>query len=390
MKTAIKTAAILACAFAITGCNDGKKDSNVDSAGGGGDFEKSVAEYIQKFPYQDTYNYAKRYNDGDPAKFNTWILGKTPALVKAGDDKVVRMNNDTYYKMTFPLLDKGPVVLESSSASKERFSSFQMMDDHNVNFRNVINPSGKYTLYHGEKPADIEGEAIEVPSNLAAIIVRVEVKDLNDEKDVADAQKVFNGITVKGPTITEYPALDLLSGFDDKVEKEALKRIDETFENTNFIDMVAGSGYVPDKVSYLKFAAGTKGGWGAPVTSHSAYDTVFFDHEKKEMKGSNGTYTITTKEPPVEAFWSITVYDTERGGYLHPNAANRYHINNTGAVKNDDGTYTFLFKQKCEEGDVNCLEVPAGRFDYTVRYYLPAEAIQKGEWKMPKAILKKN
>ncbi len=108
------------------------------------------------------------------------------------------------------------------------------------------------------------------------------------------------------------------------------------------------------------------------------------------MMGSNGTYTITTDEPPVAAFWSITVYDTERGGYFHPNDHDRYHINNTGAVKSDDGTVTFTFKQKCEEGDLNCLEVAAGRFDYVVRYYLPKEPIRSGKWRMPKAILQKN
>ena len=281
MKTKFKTAAVLAITFAFSGCGE----KNDGAATVGGDFEKSVADYIQKFPYQDTYEYAKRYTGGDATKFNTWILGKTPSLVKAGEDKVVRMNNDTYYKMTFALLDQGPVILEASNPSEERFSSFQMMDDHNVNFRNVINPSGKYTLYHGEKPASIEGEAIEVPSSLAAIIVRVEVKDPLNETDVAGAKMVFNGITVKGPTITEYPELDFLGEYDEAVSKEALKRIDDTFENSKFSDLVAGPGDVTDKVSYLQLAAGTKGGWGGPVTSHSAYDTVFFDHQKKEMKG---------------------------------------------------------------------------------------------------------
>jgi len=27
-----------------------------------------------------------------------------------------------------------------------------------------------------------------------------------------------------------------------------------------------------------------------------------------------------------------------QGGFLHPNEDNKYHINNTGAVKNEDGT----------------------------------------------------
>ena len=85
----------------------------------------------------------------------------------------------------------------------------------------------------------------------------------------------------------------------------------------------------------------------------------------------------------MDAFWSITVYDTDRGGFLHPNKDDRYHINDTTAVKNEDGTVTFLFKQSCEEGDINCLEVPAGRFDLATRYYLPDESIQSGDWTLP-------
>jgi len=65
------------------------------------------------------------------------------------------------------------------------------------------------------------------------------------------------------------------------------------------------------------------------------------------------------------------------------NDEDRYHINDTTAVKNDDGTVTFTFKQDCRASDVNCLEVPAGRFDVTARYYLPHQPIIEGTWKLP-------
>jgi hypothetical protein len=38
---------------------------------------------------------------------------------------------------------------------------------------------------------------------------------------------------------------------------------------------------------------------------------------------------------------------------------------------------------KCEDSDVNCLEVPAGPFDVAARYYLPEPEIMNGEWTMP-------
>ena len=150
-------------------------------------FENQVAEYIQKFPYQDTFKYAVRYTGGDAANLNVWVLGAEPSLVKAGEDAVVRMNNDTYYKMAFLLLEGGPVVLGSSAPTEDRFNSFQLMDDRNANYRNIIYPTGEYTLYYGEKPERIAGEAIKAPSNQSVIIVRVEVRDKDDPEDVTGA-----------------------------------------------------------------------------------------------------------------------------------------------------------------------------------------------------------
>ena len=125
------------------------------------------------------------------------------------------------------------------------------------------------------------------------------------------------------------------------------------------------------------------------MTSHSAYETFFTDASDEPMKGSDGTYAMTTEAPPVDAFWSVTVYDSDRGGFLHPNKDDRYHINNTAAVPNEDGTYTFMFKTSCEAGDKNCLEVPDGRFDLATRYYLPRGPIRSGAWTMPRPALQK-
>jgi hypothetical protein len=159
--------------------------------------------------------------------------------------------------------------------------------------------------------------------------------------------------------------------------------MDSVFANVPFFKLAPSPEQVPGEVSYLRLAAGTKGAWGAPVAAHSTYQMMFFDNNNEILNGSKGTYSITTKEPEVDAFWSVTVYDTERGGFFHPNKDDRYHINNTSAVRNDDGTITFLFKTQCQPGDVNCLEVPAGNFDLAVRYYLPSEELRNGEWKMP-------
>jgi hypothetical protein len=128
------------------------------------------------------------------------------------------------------------------------------MDDHNVNFMNIIYPDGKFVLYHGDKPTGVEGKLVEQPSSLVAVIVRVEVKDKNDEKDIAAGKKTFKGTKTSGPVIKKFPKLDLLSGFDEKVVKEAEKRMEEVFSMTDFSKFVAGLADVPGKVSYLQLA----------------------------------------------------------------------------------------------------------------------------------------
>jgi len=382
MKNLYRALGIAACCIMITACAPQEPASKAD-------FEKQVEDYIQEFPYQNTYDYAMQFTGGDPGKLNQWVQASRD-LLKAGEDTIVRSNNDTLYKTAFVYLGDGPVVLRSDAPSRERFSSFQLQDDRNANYRNIIGPAGSYTLYHGEKPETITGEAVEVPSLLSAVVTRIEVKDKNDAADMADAQAVFDGITIEGPTISEMPVVDLLSGFDEQVEQEANKRMDELAGSVPFTKMIVGPGQEPGKdVPYLYHSAGTKEGWGGPATSHSAYEAMFTDESGEALQGSKGEYVLVTGAPQVNAFWSITVYDSTTGR-LHPNDDDRYHINNTTAVKNEAGTFTFRFKVKCEDGDQNCLEVPVGPFDVVARYYLPEPEIVNGEWTMPKPALKKS
>jgi hypothetical protein len=382
------------CSFALMTCGCSASESRSEKAvrssqaTEAGSFEEQVAAYLVQFPYQLTYDYMVRFTGGDPAKLNTWVPGGEPALVKAGGDILPRTNNDTYYKGATLFLDNGPIVLGSNAPSADRFASFQLIDDRNVNYRNIVHPKGMYTLYFGDKPEEIEGEAIEVPSKLSVVLARVEVRDKNDPEDVASATAVFHGLTIDGAQPREFPRLDLLSGYAAEVVAEANRRMDETAATVPFTQTVVGPGREPGRdVPYLHHSAGTKLGWGGPDPSHSAFENVFLDANGREMKGSFGTYSVTTDDPPVGAFWSVTVYDHDRGGFLHPNAAGRYHINNTSAVRNTDGTATFVFKEACEASGANCLEVPAGRFDLTVRYYLPREEILAHAWTFPKVEL---
>ena len=90
-------------------------------------------------------------------------------------------------------------------------------------------------------------------------------------------------------------------------------------------------------------------------------------------------HTVTVTDVPVDAFWSVTVYNAE--GYLELNQRGINSYNNVTAVGNDDGSYTINFGG-CADGRVNCIPITPG-WNYTVRLYQPRKEILDGKWVFP-------
>jgi hypothetical protein len=90
-------------------------------------------------------------------------------------------------------------------------------------------------------------------------------------------------------------------------------------------------------------------------------------------------YAVTVRDVPVDAFWSITVYDAD--GYPAPNDLGRNSYNQTSATPNEDGSYTIHFGA-CEDGRINCIPITPG-WNYTIRLYQPRAEILDGRWTFP-------
>jgi hypothetical protein len=107
-----------------------------------------------------------------------------------------------------------------------------------------------------------------------------------------------------------------------------------------------------------------------------------------------GSYAIRfppDQLPPVNAFWSLTVY--EGAGYLVDNPINRYSLGSTDDLERDaDGGVTVRLAVSNPHGPgsartSNWLPLPPGEFSVSFRAYWPSEPIVHGGkgkgWHMP-------
>ncbi len=130
--------------------------------------------------------------------------------------------------------------------------------------------------------------------------------------------------------------------------------------------------------NWLKRAAGAKGGIYGNDSVEATYPLTRVDVTGETLDGSKHNYTLTFPAgqlPPVNAFWSVTMYDGKTQ-LLIKNPINRYLINSPmlpGMKKNADGSLT-LYIQKDSPGKVkeaNWLPAPNGPIYIVMRLYWP-------------------
>jgi hypothetical protein len=134
---------------------------------------------------------------------------------------------------------------------------------------------------------------------------------------------------------------------------------------------------------YLKRAIVAQLGLGANLVEDAIYPLNISDEAGKPLDGA-GKYTITFEKgaaPPVNAFWSITLYDAE--GFQVGNALNRFALSSWMPFKyNADGSLDLYFQNESPGTDkeTNWLPAPKGPFTLTMRLYAPKSDALTGKW----------
>lgn len=136
---------------------------------------------------------------------------------------------------------------------------------------------------------------------------------------------------------------------------------------------------------YLKRAIVAQVGLGANLPEDAVYPMNLGDSHGKPLHGDN-TYVVRFKKgelPPVNGFWSITMYDSE--GFQVPNPINRFAVSSWMPFKTNADDSLDLYIQNAPPAgfESNWLPAPKGPFNILFRLYGPQSDILTGKWNPP-------
>ncbi|TKB43469.1 DUF1214 domain-containing protein [Thalassotalea mangrovi] len=266
---------------------------------------------------------------------------------------VIRMNQDTLYSST--VIDLSEPLTVTLPEIHGRYQSMHIVNqDHFMRFET--------------KPGTYELNQELVGTRFALVTIRTFVNP-NDPEDVEKAHQAQDLIKVsgggKGPLdIPDWNQEQLSIG------RKALN---------DFAVLGFDSAYAfgtKEETKPVDHLIGAASGWGGLPKKAAMYSMGMVANNDGET-----FYSVTAKDVPVEAFWSVTVYNAD--GYLEANELGVNSYNNITAKADSDGAITIHFGG-CGDGRINCIPITKG-WNYAVRMYSPKQALLEGNWTFPTA-----
>jgi len=283
----------------------------------------------------------------DAGGVNRFRHNRAPASID--EQTVIRLNRDTLYSFAIVDLDGG-ATLTLPETGDRYLSAMIVNNDHLVTA--IFHDAGDYRL-----DRDTTGSR----HALVAVRILVDPSDPDDVDQVAALQDQLV-ITADAGEAFASPAYDPAS-------------LDAT--RSALLSLAAGlRGFdhmfgTRDQVELVRHLIGTAAGWGGLPTTEAVY-----------MGGAHpgeGDYQLVMADVPVDAFWSISVYNAQ--GYFEKNPYDLYTVNSVTATPDADGSVTVRFVTG-EPTMPNAIPVPPG-WNYLVRLYRPQAAILDGSWRTP-------
>jgi hypothetical protein len=264
------------------------------------------------------------------------------------DQPVIRQNRDTLYSSAIVDLTGG-ATLTLPDAGERYLSVMAVNEDHYIN--RILHDAGEHEL----TVADYDTDYV-----LVAARILVDPNDAGDVATVNDLQDrmILTAGSDRPDASPDYDQATLDTTRDALLTLgRGVGRFDRTFGRKENVDPV-------------RHLLGTAGGWGGLPEQEAFYLNV-------EPGLPVGRYRLDVGEVPVDAFWSISVYNP--AGYFEPNDRGVVNVNSVTGARNDDGSMTVHFGDGDEPNTIGIME----GWNYAVRLYRPRPEILDGSWTFP-------
>jgi hypothetical protein len=317
------------------------------SAGAQGAAPATYRVTADNFPRAETDTYFARF----VARGGLGRFQHARDLTDIDQQSVVRSNRDTLYSSAVFDLEAGPATITLPDAGK-RFVSMQVIDEDHF-CGDTRYTAGPHTLTREQ-----------VGTRYAFVLLRLFVNPA-DAADVAAVHALQDAVTVQqAATGTfETPRWDPVS----------LGRVRDALRALGGVGTTRMFG-AREKVDPVHHLIGTATGWGGNPAADAVYQSG-----SPALNDGDTVHRVTVRDVPVDAFWSVSVYNRE--GFFAKNVQRAYSLNNVTAEPDADGAFTLQFGG-CAAGVRNCLPVTPG-WGYTVRLYRPRPEAVDGRWVFP-------
>ncbi len=274
-------------------------------------------------------------------------------FVTADNQTVVRSNHDVLF--TYGVFDLTEPVTITLPDTGSRYQSMRVInEDHYIKL--LTYKPGRYVL-----------DQKTIGSRYAHVAIRL-LADANDPADMAAANALQDQMQYQQAKPGAFEVTDWDVASQAQVRK-ALVMLAATQPEA---DRAFGDADQVDPVQHLM---GTAAGWGGGP----ADDAMYLNVVPTQNDGST-PYELSVGDVPVDAFWSVTVYNQD--GYFQKNPKDLYSYNNLSAKKDADGKVTIRFGG--DPAQPNYLPIVKG-WNYTVRLYRPRQLLLDGGWTFTEA-----
>jgi len=283
------------------------------------------------------------------AVVNEWVHFRRPTALD--QQTVIRMNRDTLYSLAVVDIGDGATLTVPDSGG--RYLTVM-----------VINEDGYLNrVFHaaGDHPLTVD----EFDTGFVLLVART-LADPTDADDVAEANRLQDGLVVAASSARSWE-----TGRFDEASYQAVRKPLLALGAAGIHDSTRTFGS-KDQVDRVRFLIGSAGGFGG-LPETEAYYVIRADPQPV------GRYRLTVEDVPVDAFWSISVYN--RDGYFDPNEYDSYSVNSVTATSDADGRVTVTFGPEPDGAD-NFLYVTEG-WNYVARMYRPRPEVLDGTWVFP-------